>query len=116
VNDASFYFYAGEHFRAMADAHSDFTPRPPYAVVQDILRNKPALIDGDYNDGPLGPKELARPDVEKMLQTEYVVINSPRLGNWAWLRKDFPTDQEGVIKEKKEQAGSQTWMITLGEQ
>ncbi len=85
ARDASFYWYAGEHFRAMAQENVGFVPNPPYRVAEDILRTKPAFID----TAPLGDSILPNPAVEAMLQAEYVPVRSPVIGSWAWLRKDF---------------------------
>ncbi|MDB5601058.1 MAG: hypothetical protein JWN71_3102 [Xanthobacteraceae bacterium] len=85
ARDATYYWYGGIHFRAMARERVAFTPDPPYNVAEDVLKTKPAFIDVGFLDESVLPD----PRVEAMLKDAYVPIHSNLIGNWAWLRKDF---------------------------
>lgn len=85
ARDATYYWYAGIHFRTMARERVAFTPDPPYNVAEDVLKAKPAFIEQGFLDESVLPD----PRVEAMLNNEYVRIRSDLLGHWAWLRKDF---------------------------
>ncbi len=86
ARDASFYWYGGIHISAMAREHLPFKPRPPFEVAQEIVRVRPVLMD-IYFLGDVWPA----PKVEALLARDYVLLQSDRLANWAWLRKDFLT-------------------------
>src|SRR5262249_4054748 len=93
VEDASFYGYAGEHFRAMADAGVGFVPDPPYDVVGDILKTRPVLIENDTINGPLSDRDQANPQIAELLRRDYTPVHSDISGHWAWIRTDFLRSQ-----------------------
>jgi hypothetical protein len=84
ARDATYYWYAGEHFRAMAKDKVGFVPDPPYTVVEDLMRTKPAFIDAAF----LGDSVLPNEEVEAMLRRDYAVSYHPELKYWAWIRND----------------------------
>lgn len=85
ARDATYYWYAGVHFRTMARERVAFVPNPPYNVAEDVLKAKPAFIEAGF----LHESVLPDSRIETMLENEYLPVRSSLIGNWAWLRKDF---------------------------
>jgi hypothetical protein len=85
ARDATYYWYAGVHFRTMARECVAFVPNPPYNVAEDVLTAKPAFIENGF----LSESVLPDPRIETMLKNEYLPVRSSLVGHWAWLRKDF---------------------------